>query len=87
MNTDAADTPGVLAARYADAVRLEKTAWQALQAQAPGSCDRVQAWAGWMEAIAQTNRAWRELNSRALTNPSARKTLLPNIADRFAGRH
>jgi hypothetical protein len=55
--TDSTQTPAAL---YANAIALEKVAWQALQAQAPGS-GREQAWAKWSEAIARTNRAWRQL--------------------------
>lgn len=87
MNTEFADWTALLAARYAEAVQYEKDAWHALQHQSPGSGERVEAWAHWIEAIARTNGAWRELKSRSLMRPVGSKTLLPNVADRFAGRH
>ena len=61
-----------LAAHYADAIEFEKRAWEALQAQAPGSRERASAWANWSEAISSTNRAWRNLNCRTLSQPTYR---------------
>jgi hypothetical protein len=87
MNTETTDWTALLAARYAEAVQCEKNAWQALQHESPGSGERVEAWAQWIDAIARTNGAWRELKSRSLMRPAGSKTLLPNMADRFAGRH
>lgn len=55
---------GDLAARYADAVELERAAWQELQAHKPGTTGRAEAWAAWTQAISSTNRAWRQLSSR-----------------------
>lgn len=52
-----------LAARYDAAVEFEREAWQALQAHEPGSTARAEAWSAWSQAISNTNRAWRELNS------------------------
>jgi hypothetical protein len=87
MNTEFADWTALLTARYAEAVQYEKDAWHALPHQSPGSGERVEAWAHWIDAIARTNGAWRELKSRSLMRPVGSKTLLPNMADRFAGRH
>lgn len=58
-----------LAAHYADAIEFERTAWHALQAYAPGSRDRAQAWATWSEAISRTNHAWRQLSCHTLSKP------------------
>lgn len=60
-----------LAARYAEAIELEKTAWHALQAQPPGSSGRAEAWATWSTAITRTNRAWRQLSCQTLSRPRA----------------
>lgn len=57
--------PSDLAARYDHAVEFEREAWQALHAHEPGSAARAEAWATWSQAISDTNRAWRELNSRS----------------------
>jgi hypothetical protein len=57
-----------VAAHYADAIEREKSAWHALQAHAPGSRDRAQAWAAWSEAISRTNKAWRQLSSETLSS-------------------
>ena len=59
-----------LAAHYAEAIEMEKFAWHALQAHAPGSSDRAQAWATWSEAISRTNKAWRQLSSQTLSRPA-----------------
>ncbi len=58
------------AARYAQAIEFEKSAWHALQAEAPGSNQRAQAWATWSEAISRTNHAWRQLSSQSASRPS-----------------
>lgn len=57
------------AALYADAIRVEKAAWQELQAQALGSPDRAEAWGKWAEAISRTNRAWRQLSCETISQP------------------
>lgn len=66
MNTENTSN---LAAQYAAAVQCERAAWQALQAQSPGSDGRTQAWSEWTEAIARTNTAWRRLSSSTLSQP------------------
>lgn len=68
-----------LAARYAQAIELEKSAWHALQAQAPGSCARAKAWAAWSEAISRTNTAWRQLSCQTLSEP--RMGITPAVVD------
>jgi hypothetical protein len=68
-NDDMTDLAQELAAQYAQAIELEKSAWHALQAHAPGSPDRAVAWAAWSEAISRTNRAWRQLSSHTLSSP------------------
>ncbi len=57
------------AAHYAQAIEFEKSAWHALQAEAPGSCGRAQAWATWSEAISRTNHAWRQLSCQSAARP------------------
>jgi hypothetical protein len=52
---------------YEDAVRLEKAAWQALQALDRGSSERAEARTQWAEAISRTNQAWRRLTSQAVS--------------------
>lgn len=59
-----APTTEDLATHYAEAVELERMAWQELHAHEPGSPARAEAWATWTQAISNTNRAWRELSSR-----------------------
>jgi hypothetical protein len=54
---------------YEDAVRLEKAAWQELQALDPGSPERAEARTQWAEAISRTNQAWRRLTSQAVNQP------------------
>jgi hypothetical protein len=58
-----------LAACYEDAVRLERAAWQLLQALDPGSPERAEARTQWAEAISRTNQAWRRLTSQAVKQP------------------
>jgi hypothetical protein len=55
-----------LEAQYAEAIRLERDALHTLQAQRPGTTGNARAWQDWSEAIARTNRAWRELSSHTL---------------------
>lgn len=57
------------AAHYAEAIEYEKSAWHALQAEAPGSHNRAQAWAVWSEAISRTNQAWRQLSCQPVARP------------------
>ena len=56
-------------AHYAEAIEFEKSAWHALQAEAPGSHGRAQAWATWSEAISRTNQAWRQLSCQTASRP------------------
>jgi hypothetical protein len=57
------------AAEYAKAVQQERAARQALQSHAPGAPGRAQAWARWMDAIAQTNKVWRQLSASRVSQP------------------
>jgi len=57
------------AAHYAQAIEYEKSAWHALQAEAPGSHSRAKAWATWSEAISRTNQAWRQLGCQSASRP------------------
>lgn len=56
-------------AYYAEAIEFEKSAWHALQAEAPGSHSRARAWATWSEAISRTNQAWRQLSCQSAARP------------------
>jgi hypothetical protein len=69
METSQDNITDPLAADYARAVEQERQAWQSLQAQAPGSDERIRAWRSWSEAIVQTNNAWRRLNARRFAVP------------------
>lgn len=55
-----------LEAQYAEAIRQERDALRALQAQEPGTEGNARAWQVWSEAITRTNHAWRELSSHTL---------------------
>jgi hypothetical protein len=63
------DSTQNFAAYYEDAVRLERAAWQSLQALEPGSPERAEARTQWAEAISRTNQAWRRLTSQSVTQP------------------
>jgi len=52
-----------LAELYAESVRHEREARQALQSLPPGSPERRHAWDAWSQAIVRTNRAWRQLSA------------------------
>lgn len=55
-----------LEALYTEAIRQEREALDALQAQDPGTEGSARAWQAWSEAISRTNLAWRELSSYTL---------------------
>jgi hypothetical protein len=75
------DNTHELATLYAESVEREREAWQALQAQQPGTPGRACAWEAWSAAIVQTNQAWRRLSAQRFADPSRR------IATPQAGRH
>jgi hypothetical protein len=81
MNTPASQD---FAAEYAKSVQQERTARQALQSYAPGAPERAEAWARWMDAIAQTNKVWRQLSASRATQPWARPAA--GQPSRHAGR-
>jgi hypothetical protein len=75
------DDSGELAALYTESVEREREAWQALQAEQPGTPERARAWDAWSAAIMQTNQAWRRLSAHRFAHP-ARRAAPPQ-----AGRH